>query len=171
MLFPSHDPTGILTWKPNNNYPPWWNTRYSGTSPKSKDKLGYLRAKITRNNKSSYVSCHRICFFIYHGWLPELIDHINGDVSYNRISNLRASNAQNNALNRKGNSKTKTGLKGVSVIYQRDGKSICGYTARSRICNKNKYLGFFKSKEAAGQAIIDYERNLIGSLSRYARED
>ena len=36
--------------------PKWWNTRYAGTSPKATDSLGYIRAKITRNGWSGYVS-------------------------------------------------------------------------------------------------------------------
>jgi hypothetical protein len=52
----------------------------------SYDKDGYLILKIkTRQFKS-----HRIAWFLYYGEFPiNLIDHINGDRTDNRIENLR----------------------------------------------------------------------------------
>lgn len=155
---------GILSWKPNPDYPSWWNTRYAFTSPTAKDKLGYTRAKITRVvdgvSRSSYVSCHRICYFIHHGWIPECIDHINGDVSDNRIVNLRASDFKTNTWNRAPNKGTITGYKGVHVIRQRDGVEICGYAAKLGHNGVREYLGFFSTAEDARDAVINREREL-----------
>ena len=82
--------TGKLTWRRVDTYPAWWNARYAGTSPKAKDKCGYLRAKVTRVvdgiKYSSYISCHRIAFYIHYGWLPDVVDHIDGNVTNNKIS-------------------------------------------------------------------------------------
>ena len=43
---------------------------------------------------------HRMIFLMYHGTIPEMIDHINGDKSDNRIENLRPTNKSLNGLNR-----------------------------------------------------------------------
>lgn len=156
--------TGLLTWLRNDNYPEWWNSRYVGTSPKSKDKLGYLRAKITRVvngvKYSNYVSCHRLAFYIYHGWLPDVVDHIDGDVTNNKISNLRAADEKTNTWNRVANKDTLTGYKGVSVVRQRDGVGVCGYKAMLGHNGKREYIGFFRTAEQARNAVIAREEQL-----------
>jgi hypothetical protein len=45
---------------------------------------GYLRARI---NKKNYFA-HRIIFMMNYGFVPKIIDHINGNPSDNRIINL-----------------------------------------------------------------------------------
>lgn len=42
---------------------------------------------------------HRAVFALHHGYWPEMVDHINGDRSDNRIENLRASDKKMNARN------------------------------------------------------------------------
>lgn len=45
---------------------------------------------------------HRIIFYLHHGYLPDVVDHINGDVDDNRIENLREVTVQQNTWNRGG---------------------------------------------------------------------
>lgn len=162
--------TGELTWKRVDYYPEWWNSRYAGTQPKAKDKLGYIRAKITRVvdgvRHSSYISCHRIAFYIYHGWLPDVVDHIDGDISNNKISNLRAANEKTNTWNRAPNKGTLTGYKGVSAVKQRDGIGICGYKASIGHNGGREYLGFFSTAEQARDAVLKRERELRAEWQR-----
>lgn len=56
---------------------------------------------------------HRLIWKLVHGYDPECIDHVNGDPSDNRVSNLRSVTHQGNARNRKRpkhNSSGKTGV-------------------------------------------------------------
>lgn len=157
--------TGVLTWKENTEYPNWWNTRYADTQPSAKDALGYLRAKISYKDWSGYVSLHRICYLIHHGELPDVVDHVNGDVTDNRIENLRASDVVKNAWNRKANANTSTGLKGVKQSKDRKG-DVCGYVAQIGHKGKREYLGFFKSAEDAYEA---YRKREVELRVNYAR--
>ena len=157
--------SGLLTWKKRAGAPKWWNTRYAGKQPTATDKLGYLRAKITRGSFSGYVSVHRIAFFMGKGWLPEVVDHIDGNVTNNKLSNLRAADWRSNTWNRVGNKGTKTGLKGVKVIAKK-GK-IQGYTAYIGHKGEREYLGFFKTADEAANA---YRKRELELRAEYARD-
>ena len=56
---------------------------------------------------------HRIVFLYHHGYLPDIIDHINGDRYDNRIENLREANTYQNRQNSRIYSTSKSGVKNV----------------------------------------------------------
>lgn len=168
-LFDYNPKTGVVIWRKRDDVPKWWNTRYAGNRPKSTDSLGYLRAKITANGASAYVSLHRICFFMAHGFLPEVVDHVNGDVQDNRISNLRAADFKTNAWNRAANKNTLTGKKGVSAIrYSKGPKKgqISGYKASVGHNGERIYLGYFNTEQDAADAVARKEIELRNDWRR-----
>ena len=75
-LFEYDFETGELTWKKNNKRAGW------------ADDKGY---RIVRVNKVSY-KVHRLIYFMFNRKDPgsKVIDHIDGDTSNNRLTNLRA---------------------------------------------------------------------------------
>jgi uncharacterized membrane protein len=98
---------------------------------------------------------HRICWFHTYGvWPTHDIDHINGDKSDNRISNLRdvpkSINIQNEKRARKNNA---SGLMGV--VFRKDRNK---WTATVRVNGKPKRLGSFSTPEEAHQAYLDGKR-------------
>lgn len=107
---------------------------------------GYSRVVI---NNQTYMA-HRIAWLMHTGENPKgSIDHINGIKSDNRIENLRdVSNSVNQQNKRSSHGKTKTGVLGVT-FYENRKKP---YMAMINVKGKNKYLGFFETKEQASSA-------------------
>lgn len=98
---------------------------------------------------------HRLAwFYIYGAWPSVHLDHIDGDKTNNRLSNLRE---VNNSLNRQNvrtaqcNSRSK--LLGAS--WHKGRKK---WVAQISYAGTNKYLGYFDSAEAAHQAYLAAKR-------------
>lgn len=100
-----------------------------------------VRGYKTLSIKGKRYYVHRLIFLMEHGYLPDLIDHLDGDKTNNRISNLRDSSKVSNALNiRYCHKDNATAFLGVT--YRKDtGK----YSARFR----NENLGCFDTPEEA----------------------
>ena len=56
---------------------------------------------------------HRLVFLYHHGWLPDQVDHANGNKSDNRVENLRAADNSKNGMNRGMLRNNTSGAKGV----------------------------------------------------------
>ena len=64
-------------------------------------------------------------FLLCYGFLPEQIDHIDGNPLNNHPENLRASNQILNKQNKLAQSNSKTGIKGVSFDSKRNRWFVC----------------------------------------------
>ena len=60
-------------------------------------KNGYLQTCVNRVRLLN----HQIVFMMFHGYIPKEIDHINRQVSDNRVENLKETTRSENLLNRK----------------------------------------------------------------------
>lgn len=89
-----------------------WNTRYAN---KPAGFFSPAHGVQVRINKKQYLA-HRIIWAMTYGSLSEshFIDHMDGDRSNNRISNLRLADHSLNAKNTKKPSDNKSGICGVS---------------------------------------------------------
>ncbi len=102
---------------------------------------------------------HRLAWQYVHGREPlDQIDHINRNVTDNRICNLREANAAQNGWNQLRN---RAGFKGV-YLERRTGKffaAIC--------CNRVKHhLGTFDTPEAAHHAYEAAAQKYFGEFAR-----
>lgn len=130
--------TGVLYWRATRG-----NARKDAAAGRF-DEKGYLKLTIL---KGTYAA-HRIVWALNYGEWPEgRLDHINGNRSDNRLSNLRRATALENSQNCKRSKRNTTGYKGVS-FNKRD------KVYRSRICvgEKRLYLGGFRTAEDAHEA-------------------
>ena len=57
---------------------------------------------------------HSIVYLMHHGFIPKMIDHINGCTTNNTIENLRQATSAQNAWNAKRSAANTSGIKGVS---------------------------------------------------------
>lgn len=116
-------------------------------------KDGYLR--VSFYGRSIYV--HRLAWFMSHGeWPNGEIDHVNGDRSDNRLSNLRVADRTENSQNmRSAKSNNPHGVLGLNW-HKGAGK----WMAQITVDKQQKYLGLFKSADDARSAYLTAKREL-----------
>ena len=66
------------------------------------------------NLDSKSYSIHKVIFAMHNGFIPPIVDHINGNKSDHRIENLRAATHQSNNWNKVTQSNNKLGKKNIS---------------------------------------------------------
>ncbi len=131
--------TGIFTWAISKG------TARVGSSPSSLAGIGYLTVKI--HQKRYYL--HRLAwFYVYNKW-PGIIDHINGDITDNRIVNLRSATQRKNMQNRKSH------REGRLVGAHRSGGK---WRARFWVEGRNLDLGTFDTAIEAHMAYKKQEK-------------
>lgn len=120
---------------------------------------GYLKIQIMGER----IFAHRLAWLLHHKrWPEEMIDHVNGDRSDNRIENLRSASAHQNAANSKIYSSNTTGFKGVSE--RRPGE----FRARIQVNGKSLSLGTFPTPEKAHEAYEAAANQNFGEFARTA---
>lgn len=139
----------ILTYQDGNLY--WISSRKGGTAIAGslagcKNSGGYWH---TRVNGKRYAN-HRLIFLMHHGYLPEFIDHIDGNRSNNCIDNLRPASRQQNNCNAHIRSDNTSGIKGVNW-HKKTGK----WTVRVQTNKKREWLGLFDDLELAQLVAIE----------------
>ena len=152
-LFEYDKETGDLIWKVRK-----------AQSVKVGDIAGYLQStgyKRLKINAKAYL-VHRIVFLMHKGYLPKTIDHINGDRLDNRIENLRAVTANQNQHNRKLNSNSTSGFKGVSWC-----KTQNNWRASIKLEGKAIELGRFNTPEEADAVVRKAREELHGTFANH----
>ena len=103
---------------------------------------------------------HRVIYLLMKGVLPDVIDHINGDPSDNRIENLRPCTQHQNMLNIKGWGKS--GIKGVTRVSRNS-----TWQAQMVIGGKQRYLGNFKTLEEAAIVVKQAREKHHGEFAKH----
>ena len=80
----------------------------------------------------------------------KVVDHINNDRTDNRMPNLRLTDYKVNGMNRKIDTNSSTGVRGV--YKQSNGK----YYAKAGLDYKNYHLGTFDSVQEAKEAVLKF---------------
>ena len=123
-----------------------------------KDKEGYLTIGLYGKN----YFMHRLIYLFFHGYLPEIVDHIDGNRANNRIENLRPANSSTNAYNSKLNKNNTSGIKGVAWH-----KASRKWKASININKKHLYLGTYDTKEEAKKVVEKYRNEHHQQFARH----
>lgn len=142
---------GVLIWRESTS----WK---KGMQAGREDALGYRRIHLAG---VGMFACHRVIYFMHHGILPEVVDHIDGNCRNNRIDNLRAATTCQNMANCKTPSTNTSGVKGV---YWH--KGLGKWTASIRISKKLAHLGCFDTMLDAACARKSAEAIHYGEFAR-----
>lgn len=154
--------TGSLTWigpKSANNQ------RKPGDPQGTPEKTGYLHIRLGEGyfGKRNIYS-HRVAWALHHGvWPTRFIDHINGDKTDNRISNLREATKRQNKYNSKVRADSTVGLKGVC---RRPNCRTKPFVAQIVVNGQKHALGFFETAAAAHEAYREAAHKLHGPFAR-----
>ena len=121
----AYDPeSGIFTWKVSRG------RAVKGKPVASSNSDGYKKFSVD----GCGLFAHRAAYALVHGAWPVMVDHINGDRSDNRISNLREASCVQNNRNSAKKSFGRSKFRGASfnhgywnvLIRNQDGKQIYG---------------------------------------------
>jgi len=121
---------------------------------------GYSQTSI--NNKR--YRNHRLIFLMHHGYLPECLDHIDGNPSNNKIENLRAATFTQNQHNRKLGRDNTSGVKGVNWH-----KATKKWRVTISVNNKHKHFGCFDDLELASLVAQEARNKYHGAFANHGR--
>ena len=140
----------------------WKNPKYKNTKPDRKagslKDTGYLRVGLFGKD----FRIHRLIYLMFHGNLPKILDHINGNKLDNRIENLRPATVSQNNSN---STKQKRNTSGIKNVYWN--KNIKKWTVIIGIDKKLKYFGSYNSIEEASEVAKQKRNELHKEFARH----
>ncbi len=122
------------------------------------DKNGYRKMSI----KNKRYQEHRIIFLMHHGYLPDTIDHIDGNPANNRIENLREATQQQNCYNSSTHGRNTSGHRGVSWS-----KVLGKWQTYVNANKKRKFLGYFEDLELAALVASEARTLYHGNFAKH----
>lgn len=152
-LYDYNPETGLFTQRFNRR------GTFAGRIAGSVGQNGYIKIAVDQQ----HLMAHRLAWLYVHGEFPEnVVDHINGVRSDNRIENLRACTHSQNLQNAKAPKRNTSGVKGVSK-HPVTGRWKVTVTANG----KNYHGGYFANLEDARIAVEAKRKELHGEFARH----
>ena len=134
-----------------------------------------VEVKITKGRRYSRVgingnpyALHRMIFLWHYGYLPKILDHIDGSRLNNKIENLREVTQSQNCLNRKHHSNSKSPYKNVylqSPTKKSEWKR--NWVVSITVEDKRKYIGSFEDLELADLVATEARDKYHGKYAKH----
>lgn len=140
----------------------FFKKRTSSRTPEGSE-AGFIRLDGYRSIgfKRRIYATHRVIFMMHYGFFPLMVDHIDGDKLNNKIENLRAVTALENARNSKKQKNNSSGFKGVYFDNQ-----IKKFRSSITVLNKTIHLGNFNNIKDAANAYSIASKKYHGEYGR-----
>jgi hypothetical protein len=136
-----------------------WNPKHIG---KKAGTFSNSHASVSINKH--HYQLHRIIFLWHHGYLGEIIDHIDCNPKNNNIENLRIATHKQNIRNSGMYSHNKSGIKGV-----------CWNTAKKKwmvqikVNSKQTYIGLYDDIELADLVAQEARNKYHGHFANHGK--
>jgi hypothetical protein len=134
------------------------NTKAIGDNVGYIAKSGYITTKI--KNKSYLL--HRLIYLMHYNYLPEQIDHIDGNPVNNLIENLRDVTGSQNCMNKKLSKINTSGYKNIHFI-----KKINKYRVQIKVKGKPLSFGCYEDVELADLVAQEVRDKYFGKFARH----
>lgn len=106
---------------------------------------------------------HRLVYLMFHGYLPEIIDHIDGNPANNLIENLRECSHTQNMYNQKRAKNNTSGVKGVCWD-----KASGKWKVTIQIRGNRLFFGYHDDLELAELIVIEAREHYHKEFARHA---
>jgi hypothetical protein len=147
----------LFDYKDGNLY--WKEYKYPIKKDLVAGSLGKNSRIYVKIKQKNYL-LHRVIFLYHYGFLPKILDHIDGNYLNNKIENLRKASALQNSHNRKIAINNSCGYKGVTKYRNR-------FMAQIQVNKVKKFLGYFKTPSEAHEAYKKEADKSFGEFSRH----
>jgi len=121
-------------------------------------KRGYVHVQV----HGKIYKTHQLVFLMHKGYMPKLVDHINGVLVDNRIENLREASIAENQQNAKLRNDNTSGLKNVSW-HKRTKKWAVQLSFKGKV----KHFGSFDDVELASLVAEEARNKYYGQFARH----
>ena len=163
--------TGVLTWRERpprhfstDAFRADFNRRWAGRAAGAISRQKYGSPRILVKVNCATFQYARLVWALQTGkTVFKAIDHIDGDATNNRWSNLREVTTIQNGQNRTHTSKTDGGVVGVNLC-RRTGKWRAGVTLNK----KYVWLGHYEKHSDAVDKVMAFKRTHFGEFARHA---
>ena len=104
------------------------------------NSVGYVQTRLRIGGQHPTIQLHQMIWAVVYGYFPEVIDHINGDKTDNRLENLREVSQSENIKNtvHPWRPNARTGLPGV----EKNGQQFRIKNSGKRLSFRDKYEAF-----------------------------
>ena len=146
---------GVLLWKVRPAMRKRIGDAVGGTNG---TKQPYLRGRY----KEHRFLVHQVVFLMQHGYVPECIDHIDGNIHNNKIENLREVTKMQNSHNSKIRKNNSTGVPNV-FWYEKTNRYLVKVVANK----KTAFTGYFKNLELAELVASEARTKFHNGFNRF----